>query len=63
MDDTIVEGHGKEEKYLQKLIEGRGVSDNVWDELTEKCTRCQLRFTPSVLKKYIKRRLGEVIVD
>ncbi|KAJ6554289.1 hypothetical protein B0H19DRAFT_1071706 [Mycena capillaripes] len=56
------EAEGKEAKYLKKLISGGGVSEDVWDGLFEKCTKCRRLFTASALKGHIKVCLGEIII-
>ncbi|KAJ7147500.1 hypothetical protein C8R43DRAFT_1129735 [Mycena crocata] len=53
---------GKEEKVLKKLMEGQGVSEDAWDGLIEKCTKCKHMYTSSVLKHHIKKCLREIVV-
>ncbi|KAJ7814010.1 hypothetical protein B0H14DRAFT_3878907 [Mycena olivaceomarginata] len=53
---------GREDKYLRKLIDGEGISDEVWNGLVEKCSKCRSVFTASALKAHIKRCLGLITI-
>ncbi|KAJ7505091.1 hypothetical protein B0H11DRAFT_2343523, partial [Mycena galericulata] len=53
---------GKEARYLRKLIAGQGISDDAWNGLTDKCTKCKRIFTRTALKEHIKYCLGELII-
>ncbi|KAJ7333364.1 hypothetical protein DFH08DRAFT_939946 [Mycena albidolilacea] len=52
----------KEGKYLRKLMNGEGISAEVWDGLVETCTKCGSVFTSSALKNYNKRCLGTLVI-
>jgi hypothetical protein len=52
----------REDKYLRKLIDGKGISDEVWNGLVEKCSKCRSVFTASALKVHVKRCLGLITI-
>ncbi|KAJ7814839.1 hypothetical protein B0H14DRAFT_2603878 [Mycena olivaceomarginata] len=52
----------KEGKYLRKLMNGEGISAEVWDGLVETCTKCGSVFTSSALKNHNKRCLGTLVI-
>ncbi|KAJ7649215.1 hypothetical protein B0H17DRAFT_1215380 [Mycena rosella] len=52
----------KEAKNLRRLIDGQGVSEEVWDEIVERCAKCRLVFTSTALEKNAQRCLGRLTI-